>query len=333
MGRHDSRQKALGAHNTRTHTKVCSAAQQEPRVKTPPRGKCAAPLCRPRTSTAHHSAVRLCGASGSPPASNPYCPSIFLLSSPLLFLNQSRRAPLRPPLCFLLPRAPSHQPSPTVHRPSPIVHRAQPRPQALILRPPAWRRTDLISFLCMRAWARGMGLPFCPPDAAALSAVGCGLWVRNNSKPWLSRRIRRVQRGPAGPDDPPPHQGSLPPGAASLGFYFRPCSLPDLFPSCLPRSRLDASGAPCDVMSRLVHCPCPLGRSHGCRSTMSVPPSACQTLLHFTSPAGRGRGLDPGPLVVNQPLEPGRAWAMPSVECGAVGVQCSLLPLCSCSAC
>lgn len=41
-------------------------------------------------------------------------------SSPLLFLNQSRRAPLRPPLCFLLPRAPSHRPSPTVHRPSSI---------------------------------------------------------------------------------------------------------------------------------------------------------------------------------------------------------------------
>lgn len=79
--------------------------------------------------------------------------------------------------------------------------------------------------------------------------MGCGLWVRNSSKPWRSRRIRWVQRGPAGPDDPPPHQGSLPPGAASLGFYFRPCSLPDLFPSCLPRSHFGASGAPCDVMS------------------------------------------------------------------------------------
>lgn len=125
---------------------------------------------------------------------------------------------------------------------------------------------------------KGMGLFLYPLDTT----------VR---KPWLSpRRIRRVRRGAAGPDDPPPHQGSLPSGAASLGFYFRLCSLPDLFPSCLPRSHFDASGVPCDLTSRqapsyvsLVHCP----SAHSAAHTAAVPPcrcrpQLCQTLLHLT---------------------------------------------------
>lgn len=86
----------------------------------------------------------------------------------------------------------------------------------------------------------------------------------------------------------------------------------------------------------LVHCLCPLGRSHGCRPTTSVPPSACRILLHFTSPY---LTTWPGPLGFSlalvlalamvsvlapgfQPtLELSRAWAIPSVECGAASVQ------------
>lgn len=130
-----------------------------------------------RTSTARHRAVRLCGASGSPPASNSILP-FDSSSSPLLFLNQSHRAPIWPslhsgswPPCPPTPapcsRHPSHLPSPISHRPSPSFRRpssvirrpSSPPPslaskQALVLRPPAppaRQRTDLIpsSSICM----------------------------------------------------------------------------------------------------------------------------------------------------------------------------------------
>lgn len=74
---------------------------------------CSALLCRPRAWTARHSAVRLCGASGSPPASNPYCPSTFLLAVAIFEPISSRS----PPPSALLPAPSSHRPPPTVHHP------------------------------------------------------------------------------------------------------------------------------------------------------------------------------------------------------------------------
>lgn len=165
---------------TRTHTHARrSAAHRKVRVKTPPRGNWSAPLCRPRTSTAHHSAVRLCGASGSPPASNPYCPSIFLLAVAIFEPISSRSPPpsaLLPAPSCPVPSPIAHRPSSIVHRPSCIVHRAQHRPQALILRPPAWRRTDLIpSSAC--AHGQEHGSSSYPLDTTVLSAVCCLLWA------------------------------------------------------------------------------------------------------------------------------------------------------------
>lgn len=128
-------------HTERERERPKHTSHDKAKVKTPPRGNCPAPLCRLRTSAAHHSAVRLCGASGSPPASNPYCPSRQSSSSPLLFLNQSRRAPLRPPLCFLLPRPIAHGP-------------CLPASPASSGSAPARLATDRSNlFVCMRAWA------------------------------------------------------------------------------------------------------------------------------------------------------------------------------------
>lgn len=171
--------------------------------------------------------MRLCGASGSPPASNPYCPSTFLLAVAIFEPISSRS----PPPSALLPAPSSHRPPSTVHRASSIIHShspSSPASPAGFVSVPARLATDRPDpLLCMGAWARARAwfFPFCPlrttyytTPGSVVSAVGWGPWVRIDSKPWLSRRIRRVRRGPAGPDDPPPHQGSLPPGAASLGL-------------------------------------------------------------------------------------------------------------------
>lgn len=140
-----------------------------------------------RTSTAHHSAVRLCGASGSPPASNPYCPSIFLLAVAIFEPISSRS----PPPSALLPAPSSHRPSSTVHGPSSIVHRPQPRPQALILHPPAWRRTDPIPCSAC-AQGQGHGSSLLP------TRLCCLLWAVGTYQQ-QAVALTSNQAGPAGP--------------------------------------------------------------------------------------------------------------------------------------
>lgn len=117
---------------------------------------------------------------------------LFFLLAVAIFEPISSRSPppFRSDSCSLLPAPSSRHPSPVIRRPSPIVHRpsSQPRTQALVLRPPARRRTDLIpSSACAHGHGHGYGhgSSILPITCCLLWAVATSTTVRNNSKPWL----------------------------------------------------------------------------------------------------------------------------------------------------